>query len=65
MTLDTLKKSISRLVPSQCQICGSWGHSNSGTKWICDACLAKLFDEKCVSKSSEKSADRAVQISLF
>jgi hypothetical protein len=62
MTLE-LKERVSRLVPTRCQICGSWGHSHSGTKWLCDSCLAKLFNEKRVRLPVRMKS--SVQISLF
>lgn len=61
--LYEFKDQIHRLIPMRCQICGSWGHFYSGTKWICDACLAKLFDQKRISVSPETK--EYIQISLF
>ncbi|MFC1569890.1 hypothetical protein ACFL4L_06610 [bacterium] len=65
MKLNALKDCVNRLVPMRCQICGSWGHSSLGTKWICNACLAKLFDEKRVTIPSKDKSKRTMQISLF
>ena len=31
-----------RMFPVRCQLCGSWGHSNTGRRWICDACYAEF-----------------------
>ncbi len=33
--------------PVRCQLCGNWGHSHVGRKWICDACYTR-----CVAPDS-------------
>jgi uncharacterized membrane protein len=45
MNFYLLKERFHKVVPVRCQICGVWGYPSSGYKWICDACLAKLYDE--------------------
>lgn len=53
--LADIARQVSHIVgqnfPVRCQLCGTWGHSHVGRKWICDACYVQWIATDSVSVS--------------